>query len=321
MERRFPDPCIRSGHAQLIVPAWCVGIGGEGATFPGATKTVAETLPHDQQARGIALAISGGSLGALLAPIIVTPIAVRFGWRAAFLVTGLAGAAWLVLWAFVCPGIRLAKHAAPRALAAVERVPIRFSDPRLWAFISFYSCGAFPLAVGLYACPLYLSRVHHLSQAAIGAWLIVPPLGWELGYLVWGTICDKLVGEESPARWIMVLGTASPVIVLVPLSKIASTTMALFFCSMFVAGGVIVFALRYGVQVFRKQNTALVTGIGAGAWSAVVAVLMPVIGRLFDHGRYDIIFGITAIMPVIGVAGWMLLGAARHVDAGYEETI
>src|SRR5438046_9467266 len=37
---------------------------GEGATFPGGLRTVMQTLPPQQQARGIGLAYSGGALGA-----------------------------------------------------------------------------------------------------------------------------------------------------------------------------------------------------------------------------------------------------------------
>jgi ACS family hexuronate transporter-like MFS transporter len=37
----------------------------EGATFPGAVRTVVQTLPASSRSRGIAVAYSGGSLGAL----------------------------------------------------------------------------------------------------------------------------------------------------------------------------------------------------------------------------------------------------------------
>src|SRR5262249_38178340 len=71
---------------------------GEGAPFPGGLRTAPQTLPPAARGRGIALAYSGGSLGAILTPIVVTPVAVRFGWRAAFLLTGLFGASWLAWW-------------------------------------------------------------------------------------------------------------------------------------------------------------------------------------------------------------------------------
>src|SRR5437868_473168 len=71
---------------------------GEGATFPGALRTVVQTLPAAQRSRAIAIAYSGGSLGALITPIIITPIAAVWGWHGALRFTGAAGAVWLAFW-------------------------------------------------------------------------------------------------------------------------------------------------------------------------------------------------------------------------------
>ena len=64
---------------------------GEGATFPGGLRTATQTLPKGLQSRGIAVAYSGGSLGAIVTPLLVTPIALRYGWRGAFIFHGRRG--------------------------------------------------------------------------------------------------------------------------------------------------------------------------------------------------------------------------------------
>src|SRR5215831_2232153 len=56
---------------------------GEGATFPGGLRASMDSLPPDRHSRGLAVSYSGGSLGAILAPLVVVPIAVHYGWRAA----------------------------------------------------------------------------------------------------------------------------------------------------------------------------------------------------------------------------------------------
>src|SRR5678816_3315149 len=71
---------------------------GEGAAFPGALRTAAEALPANQRSRGMALGYSGASLGAIITPLLVRPVALRYGWQAAFLITGALGTAWLLLW-------------------------------------------------------------------------------------------------------------------------------------------------------------------------------------------------------------------------------
>src|ERR1700743_1616362 len=86
---------------------WSFGIAraalgfGEGATFPGGLRTVVQTLPAAQRSRGVAIAYSGGSLGALISPIVITPIAKRWGWHGAFWFTGAIGAAWILMWSLL----------------------------------------------------------------------------------------------------------------------------------------------------------------------------------------------------------------------------
>ena len=72
---------------------------GEGATFPGGLRTAVETLPAHLRARGIALSFSGGTIGAVMMPLLLGPLAIKYGWRAAFLTTGALGAIWLIIWA------------------------------------------------------------------------------------------------------------------------------------------------------------------------------------------------------------------------------
>src|SRR5688572_29396971 len=86
---------------------------GEGATFPGGLRAVMQTLPPLHRSRGVAIAYSGGSLGAIVAPLIVTPIYAHWGWQKAFLFTGFIGVAWVLLWQVVSlrPDIRQSSKA------------------------------------------------------------------------------------------------------------------------------------------------------------------------------------------------------------------
>ena len=39
-----------------------------------------------------------GAIGSLVAPLVITPLAIHFGWRTAFFVIGALGAFWVILW-------------------------------------------------------------------------------------------------------------------------------------------------------------------------------------------------------------------------------
>ena len=76
---------------------FALGIG-ESGNFPAAVKTVAEWFPRKERAMATGLFNAGSNIGAVLAPAAVPWIALNWGWQAAFIITGLSGLAWVVLW-------------------------------------------------------------------------------------------------------------------------------------------------------------------------------------------------------------------------------
>jgi MFS transporter, ACS family, hexuronate transporter len=81
----------------FAVARFALGLG-EAGNFPAAIKTVAEWFPRRERAFATGIFNSGSNIGAIVAPLVVPVIAVTWGWRAAFLFTGLLSAAWLVTW-------------------------------------------------------------------------------------------------------------------------------------------------------------------------------------------------------------------------------
>ncbi len=71
---------------------------GESANFPAAIKATAEWFPIKERALATGIFNSGSNVGAVVSPIIVTFLTVRYGWQVAFLVTGSLGLIWLVCW-------------------------------------------------------------------------------------------------------------------------------------------------------------------------------------------------------------------------------
>ena len=76
---------------------FALGIG-ESANFPAAVKSVAEWFPKKERAFAAGLFNSGSTVGAILAPIIVSGITITFGWQWAFIITGALGFIWIIFW-------------------------------------------------------------------------------------------------------------------------------------------------------------------------------------------------------------------------------
>ena len=285
---------------------------GEGATFPGAMRTAGVTLPPSQQGTGISIGYSGGSLGAIVTPLLVTPIALAYGWQSAFWITGLIGVVWVIGWL-------VASRSYP-TLSAQPNLPRaslqKLAGAPLVAFLVLYSFGAIPLSVGIYAAPIFLSNAFGMSQESLGHWLWIPPLGWELGYIFWGWTADR--SANAMGRVIAVLAIASGITAVVPLTAGPASALACFFLSMFVAAGFVMLSLKYGLQQYPGDQ-ALLAGIGAGAWSGLVAIVMPIIGSLFDAGRYTPAFVGVALCPLAGALVWAALARSAHVRPMLQE--
>jgi ACS family hexuronate transporter-like MFS transporter len=278
---------------------------GEGATFPGSLRTVVQTLRPEQRSRGIAVAYSGGSLGAVITPVIITPIAAMWGWRGAFWATGAVGAAWLLLWAVLSRRKDIAR--APKS-AAVRSDGPRFGDPRVWAFIAAYAMGAFPSGFVLYQASIFLTAAFSKSQVEIGKVLWIPPLGWEIGYFFWGWATDRFSGAgASMRRQFLVLMLLSLPLALIPHVHFYGLTLAMMFLAMFVTSGFIIGAVAYATHHFSIDHAGFIAGLGAGSWSLVIALVMPGVGRLFDLHRYDVAFLVAALFPIAGCGVWMML--------------
>jgi ACS family hexuronate transporter-like MFS transporter len=299
---------------------------GEGATFPGGLRTAVQTLHAHQRSRGVALAYSGGSLGAIVAPLVVTPLAaLRWGWRGAFLFTGVLGIAWLAVWAVVSRDPRLRPHARselpPQDSPATAPGPRESEPPRLRSasvlgFVAAYALGALPLGFILYGAPIHLGRGLGCSQKTLGHVLWIPALGWEVGYFFWGYIIDRRARNETlDSRTFEalfgLLALLSLPLAVTPLVRSLAGVLFLLFTSTFTAAGFVIVALAEATRRHASQHSAYLAGLGAGSWSGVLALAMPAFGRLFDRGAYGTAYEIAAAAPVLGWLLWRVAASGR----------
>jgi ACS family hexuronate transporter-like MFS transporter len=295
-----------TGFWSFAIARTALGIG-EGATFPGGLRAVVQTLPPTEQSRGLAVAYSGGSLGAIVTPFVIMPIFLRWGWRPAFLFTGAIGLAWLAIWSLVGrrPDVRDWKPAITGERVAAPR----FNDPRMWSFILAYGLGTTPLGFVMYASAIYLSQALGKDQAFIGKVLWIPPLGWEVGYFFWGWMMDRMTAAGMPRITAVRRLMLCAVFLSLPLAAVpwmTATWLVLFelFFAMIVMVGFVAPPVAYATDVFSAGNAGLIAGLGAGSYGAIVALTMPLFGGLFDRHRYGAAFAIAALLPALGYSAW-----------------
>jgi MFS transporter, ACS family, hexuronate transporter len=287
---------------------------GEGAAFPGALRTSTEALPGNKQSRGMALGYSGASMGALITPPIIIPIAQRYGWRFAFLVTGFLGVLWLILWWRVARPPFLPKQTEDRVRLKIQWPDLR--ERRVWIIVSSFGLGGLALGVAAYLSPLYLNRALGLSQGELGHVLWIPMLGWEVGYFFWGWVADRFAAnQDRPIRIFVLLTILSLPTAFMTLSHSWIVAIALFTWSTFIADGFVVMSLRVGSRIFPPDRIGMVAGIGSGSWGAVQAVIQPVYGAWFDRQWYAATFISMSLLPLAGTLLWLWLSRPQAASA------
>lgn len=286
---------------------------GEGATFPGGLRTAVETLPAQKRARGIALSFSGGTIGAVMMPLMLGPLAIQYGWRTAFLATGALGVAWLVIWAVI---------ARPPFLPAVPPRPPKLewpnlSERRAWALIFSYALPAISPGPILTILALYLGQGLKLSQQELNQLVWIPPLTWGIGYFFWGWVADRYASDNRrPVGLFLLLTAASLTLGAVTWTQSPQLAIALISLSTFIGGGFQMVALKVGSYSFPREQAAMMSGIASGSWSLVNFLLLRAIGDgllgipglgWMNARRWEEIFWLIAVLPAIGIAMWMIL--------------
>ena len=277
---------------------------GEGATFPGGLRTAVESLPAEMRARGIAASFSGGTIGAIVTPLIALPVAAAYGWRAAFIMTGLFGVTWLVLWAFIArvPFLPVRTH-QPARLAWPNPAERRF-----WMLVFSYALPAIAPGPIITLFQIYLNRELGVAQSDLRSILWMPPLAWGAGYFFWGWIADRFAtNDPRPIGLFGLLTVCSLALGIAPMFASVPAAIALMSWACFIGGGFQMTALKVALYNFPREQAAMMSGIASGAWALLNAGLAEPIGRLFDQERWSEAFWLVALCPAVGITVWLFL--------------
>ena len=133
----------------FILARVALGIA-ESAAYPGAVKSVAEWFPRRERALGVGILNAGANVGVLMTPIVGIMVAGLYGWRMAFLVTGLLGFVVLVLWLWLFRQPDDHRKVSPEELAYIRQdgedtagEPLKWRDAICQRQAWYFICGKF----------------------------------------------------------------------------------------------------------------------------------------------------------------------------------
>ena len=216
---------------------------GEGGTFPGGLRTAVETLPPSLRARGIALSFSGGTIGAVMMPLLLGPLAIEYGWKVAFVATGALGLLWMLVWAAIARPPFL--HKSAHMTTKMEWPNLR--ERRVWALFFSYALPAISPGPVLTILAIYLVQRLHMTQADVNAVVWIPPLTWGIGYFFWGWAADRYAANDPrPVGMFVLLTVISLTLGFTTMTTSVPIAIGLISLSTFIGGGFQMVALKVG---------------------------------------------------------------------------
>jgi ACS family hexuronate transporter-like MFS transporter len=289
---------------------FALGIG-ESANFPAAIKTVAEWFPKKERALATGIFNSGPNVGAILTPILIPVIALKWGWQMAFIITGALGFIWLLFW---IPMYR--KPELQKRLTETERNYILQDEQEPettklhWKSIITYKqtwgiCLARFLTdpiwwFFLYWLPKFLNSNYHVNLTNIGLPLIVIYVVSISGSIFGGWMSSTLIKRgKNPlaARKQTILLMAFLVVPIFFTSFTTNVWLAVALISMatFAHQGYAANIFTIVSDIFPKNAVGSVTGL-AGFSGAVGGILFSgAVGLILEFtGSYYVIFGIAS---------------------------
>ncbi|HUU34820.1 MAG TPA: MFS transporter [Vicinamibacterales bacterium] len=325
----------------LLLTRFLFGAGEAGA-FPNASVVVARWFPPRQRATMSGVNLAASQVGGAIAPLLVLPIQMRYGWRMSFYVFGVAGLVWATVWyawfrdspeemrghqgarapASDAPATTLA--AAP--LATGHAFPWRAASgsQTVWALLGVAFCYIYVYNFFQTWFHTFLVKGRGFSEGSL--LLSTLPFLVAVGAnLAGGAASDGLTRRLGPRRGRALIGAAS-------LAAAAGFTLA----AMLTEGQlltVVFLALTYGAITFQQSSVfGVCLDIGGPRAGAMVGLMNTVAqggglvgsvayGYIVERaGSYDAPFVPMVAVLLIGAVLWLKVDASRELSAGPRGT-
>ena len=309
----------------LLLTRFLFGAGEAGA-FPNASVVVARWFPPRQRATMSGVVLAASQVGGAIAPLLVVPIQMRYGWRMSFYVFGLAGLVWAAVWyGWFRDSPEEMRGQAPASPPKTFETPVAASHVFSWRAAS--SSQTVWALLGVAFCYIYvynffqtwfhtfLVKGRGFSEASLllSALPFVVAVG---ANLAGGAASDALTRRHGPKAGRRLIGAGS-------LAAAAAFTLAAMLTQHQVLT-VVFLALTYGAITFQQSGVfGVCLDIGGPRAGAMVGLMNTVAqagglvgsvlyGYIVDRaGSYDAPFIPMAVLLLIGALLWTKVDASQ----------
>lgn len=318
---------MASGLGVILVSRIVLG-AAEGPANPLAVNAVQRWFPDQKRNLPTSLINLGAALGVVTLAPLLTWMITNHGWRSAFVLLAVIGAAWCVVWMIwgrdgdaTVAAASTTADSGETLVASIARIPYRrifFSGTGIAVFVAGFAA-YWGLAQLVAWVPLYLGGALQLGTTGSGLLVILPWLMGAIVIPVQGVVSDRLMQRGVSSRGArallsavfmtiaavslvgMILAPAVPV-------KVALLTVGFSFATVQIAIGMTLIA-EITPLTQRAASIATVTGV-----IGLAGIIAPALtGKLVDAagvaapGGYNTAFLIAAALFVVGALALVLL--------------
>src|SRR5947207_711562 len=285
---------LGSSLTSFAMSRYALGFG-EAAVFPASIKAVAEWFPKKERALATGIFNAGTNVGAIITPLIVPWIVLRWGWQGAFVGIGAIGFVWLFIWLLI-----YRKPEDHRGVSKAELDYIR-SDPQepvgktKWVRL-FPLRQTWAFAMGkfltdpvwwfyLFWVPGFLQSKHGLALTGIGIPIMAIYLISDVGSVAGGWLSSSLIKRGRSVN--------------------AARKIAMLICAV----GVLPVVFAYRVE--STLSAVLLIGLAAACHQGFSANLYTLTSDMFPVRAVGSVTGIGGMAGAIG--GWLMAKVVGHV--------
>ncbi len=300
-----------SSFAAILGCRMAIGVF-EAPSYPCNNKIVTQWFPENERATAIAVYTSGQFIGlAFLFPLLAI-IQAQFGWRGLFIMSGIVGIVWAVVWytLYRDPENSITPDTQTTSVSLKE-VKFAFSVKKLWGIYIGQFCLGGVLMFFLTWFPTYLVEYRQLDFIKSGFLASVPFLAAFIGVLVSGTFSDWLVrrgvSAEVARKTPMILGMCLTTFIIGANYTDDTFWIIVFLSIAFFGNGLASIAWIFVSLLSPNQYLGLVGGCMnfIGGLSAVFTPL--IIGFLVQDGDFKPALVFICGLAVTGMLSYLFL--------------
>ena len=308
-----------AGLVSLAVFRVLLGMG-EGGTWPVVMKAVAQYTPGPMRAMAMGIVNNGAAVGAVAAPPMIAFITVRWGWQAAFLVTGALGILWLPFWlqASKRPIPRQEPAATYKGLSWIQLLRYRQN----WAMFFCRLIGDPMYGFYLFWLPEYLTRERGLDLSEMSAVAWIPFVAADVGNLLGGGLTSWLINRgwtihraRRVVMWIFAIGTTVGMAAPFVESLQLNVAILALTCMCYMTWSVNTVAMPS--DYFSPPNQGTVMGLSGTGSGTGIFLINNIVGKVLDRtGSYRAVFiGVGLLVTTSQTVLTLLGGPIRRVDS------